>query len=257
MVKEYQDWDYCSVHMSVQKPVQQLVEQDVEQDVEVPQDIEVPVQMLRLAEEEAIQDNIETSESDAPEGNTVATSLNNDKPTINEITENEITENAITEHLLSLKNILSNSQRVIQTVSLMKDAVEVTSVEGNIDDIKDDIECAGNFDIDNDVEANYGSSYELSQLVKSDTVLAINNSIRPDQSVDINVFIPSLLLSFESLLKRVFDDLLNGLKNYNLYSMGLAQYLKLEDEQVNGNVLKLRYRLPIDNVKLVFEAMNQ
>ena len=201
MVNEYQDWEYCSVHMSLQKGGPKT-------------------------EQKVIEDSEEASSED-----------------IRQINDDSRTENALAEHLISLKNTLSNSESLTQSAVLTNAAVEATSVKA-----------------DTELEVTHSSSYELGQLVKlsSATPAIADSSVNQqhDQSVDIDVFIPSLLLSFESLLKRVFDDLLNGLKNYDLYSMGLAQYLKLEDEQVNGNVVKLRYRLPIDNVKLVFEAMN-
>ena len=178
--------------------------------------------------------------------------LNNLELSNTDSSNDSVATNAIAEHLNSLKNTLGTSDRLKQSASRMNAAIEVTSFDGETD-------FDGELELDTDpgVETVQGSSYELSDLMNAPISVTSNSATQEhDQSVDIDVFIPSLLLSFESLLKRVFDDLLNGLKNHNLYSMGLAQYLKLEDEQVNGNVVKLRYRLPIDNVKLVFEAMN-
>lgn len=137
----------------------------------------------------------------------------------------------------------------IASKSMMKDAVEVTSVEG---DLYLDVDFEEVLEDSQHIEGQYLEEQCLDLKVQGGA--RANQLSHQNDSVDIAVFFPSLLLSFENLLSRVFEDLLNGLKNHDLYSMGLAQYLKLEDEQVNGNAVKLRYRLPIDNLKYVFEA---
>lgn len=195
-MKDYQDWEYCSVHMFVQR---------------------------------------------------------------NDASTSDVTESSITEQLKVLNNTDGDNSTepfAREThVDFWKDSVEVTSIgDLNIDDELDLIE--------ND---SYSATQDFSNTAQQETYRVVEVSSKEAfkndtfqthyHNVDIDVFFPSLLLSFESLLNQVFNDLKNGLQHHNLYSMGLAQYLKLEDEQIDGNAVKLRYRLPIDNLKYVLEAM--
>jgi len=191
-VKDYQDWEYCSVHMSVQMSAQGEEQTDFEK-----------------VANDALQSSV--------------------------IEQQDI-------ELDSNDEIASFGKDTLQ--DRLKDAVEVTSFDGDFS-IEDELE---------DEQDQFQD--EIAAVNQSINVSTTGNSSSDDSSVDIDVFFPSLLLSFETLLNSMFKDLLNGVKHHDLYSMGLAQYLKLEDEQVDGNAVKLRYRLPIDNIKYVMEAIN-
>lgn len=196
MVNDYQDWEYCSVHMSVQL--------DATRTLETTRTLEATESHVRDQLVSLRTTDVSEEASD---------------------TEN-LTTNGTLEH------------------HVKREAIEVTSFDGHISldvDFEDEIENTESFG-----DLMHGEGLKRARAVEHD---------QHDQHVDVDVFFPSLLLSFENLLNKVFEDLLNGLKNHNLYSMGLAQYLKLEDEHVEGNAVKLRYRLPIDNLKYVFEAL--